>query len=98
MKYKDMKEILSEPVFHNTKIKIGGNVIKDEKFIHNGIYCIAHFLDENGTFLTLEGFKEVTKLKTNFLFFNGCKMAIKKWLKSQVWDCPQITGMTFLWH
>lgn len=74
-------ELLSEPILYNEKITIGNSVITLNRLINKGIYCIAHFLNDNGSFLTNEEFNRKYKMNINFLIFNGYKMSIKKYMQ-----------------
>ena len=43
----------SETVFYNKNMMIGNKVIKYTQWVDNGIYCIAHFTKEKGSFVLL---------------------------------------------
>ena len=78
-------ELLKEPVFYNENITIGKKIIKQEKLIEKGIYCIKHFLNRDGQFLSYNNF--VDKLGSNiagtidFVTFNGWIASIKQFIK-----------------
>lgn len=79
---KTLKELNSEPVFLNERINIKGNIVPYKILVEKGIYCITHFLKDNGDLLTLHEFNERYNINVNFLVFNCCKMAIKEYLKN----------------
>ena len=74
------EEIGAEPVFCNANILIGGNVIFYRNWIEKGVYNIWHFLNDNGCFLDFQSFKTKYRIQTNFITYNGCVMAIKKYI------------------
>ncbi|XP_076453470.1 uncharacterized protein LOC143288729 [Babylonia areolata] len=64
-------ELLAEPVFYNRRIQIGKTFIRGKTWIDKGICCIAHFLLENGHFISYEEFKRKYNVDINFLTFAG---------------------------
>ena len=79
---KNSGELLSEPVFYNNKIQIAKSPIKDRTCTNKGIFCIAHFLLENGQFMSYTRFKEKYELNINFVTFYGYRAAIANYLRS----------------
>ena len=78
---RNLSELLAEPVCYNENIKIGNKVIKHTNWIESGVYHIAHFLKDNGQFLTITEFKARFGLKVDFLTFNGCISSMKQYIK-----------------
>ena len=78
---KTIKELNSEPVFFNERINITDNIVPCKNLVEKGVYCVSHFLRDNGEFHTLKQFNEMYNINVNFLVFNCCKMAIKEYMK-----------------
>ena len=74
--------LLSEPVFDNKNMMIGNKMIKYTQWVDNGVYCIAHFIKENGRFRTLEEFNTKFGMTVDFLTFNSCTSSIKQYIKT----------------
>eukprot|EP00745_Piridium_sociabile_P023668 TRINITY_DN36_c0_g1_i6.p1 TRINITY_DN36_c0_g1~~TRINITY_DN36_c0_g1_i6.p1 ORF type:complete len:339 (+),score=19.34 TRINITY_DN36_c0_g1_i6:145-1017(+) len=62
-------------------MKINNEVIIQKEWITKGIYCIAHFLKDSGSFLTLPEFNNKYRMNVNFLTFYGCKMSLNEYIK-----------------
>ena len=77
MKPNSTSQRLSEPVFYNKDIMIGNKVIKYTQWVDNGVYCIAHFIKENGRFRTLAEFNATFAMTVNLFTFNSCTSSIK---------------------
>ena len=65
-------QLLSEPVFYNKNMMIGNKMIRYTQWADNGVYCITHFLKENGRFRTLAEFNTKFGMTVDFLTFNSC--------------------------
>ena len=75
------ENLLSEPIFHNDKIRIGGRVISEPQWFDRGVFRIAHFIDENGKFYDRNKFSEKYNVSAKILIYNGCMTSIKKRIK-----------------
>ena len=75
-------QLLSEPVFYNKNMMIGNKMIKYTQWVDNGVYCIAHFINENGRFRTLAEFNKKFGMTVDFLTFNSCTSSIKQYIKT----------------
>ena len=64
-------QLLSEHVFYNKNMMIGNKMIKYTQWVDNGVYCIAHFINENGRFRTLAEFNKKFGMTVDFLTFNS---------------------------
>ena len=79
-------------------------MIKYTRWVDNGVYCIAHFIKENGRFLTLAEFNTKFGMTVDFLTFNSCNSSIKSVQQSVIWSmCPwslafELVAWRFLWH
>ena len=73
IKPRTSSELLAEPVLFNENILIGGVCIKNLFWINHGVYCIGHFYNSDGSFLTFTEFKEKYNLNIDFITYNGCK-------------------------
>ena len=56
--------------------------IKYTQWVDNGVYCIAHFIKENGQFRTLAEFNTKFGMTVDFLTFNICTSSIKQYIKT----------------
>jgi len=74
-------EVVSEPLFCNDKILINKKPFCCRKWIKEGVYLIAHLLDENGNFMLYQAFRDKYNIHTDFLKYNGCVQAIKEYLR-----------------
>ena len=84
IKLRENDELLAEPIFYNEKFKVGHTTIKHKEWMEKGVYRIIDFIKHNGDFLTFQEFIQKYNIKTNFITFNGCVMAIKEYmLKTQ---------------
>lgn len=74
------EEILAEPICYNERIKVGKSVIKQKQWINRGIYCVGHFIKENGIFMTHEEFMSKYDININFLTYYGITNAMKVYI------------------
>ena len=81
MKPNSTSQLLSEPVLCNKNIMIGNKMIKYTQWVDNGVYCISHFIKENGRFRTLAEFNTKFDMTVDFLTFNSCTSSIKQYIK-----------------
>jgi len=70
------------------KITIGNDVIKLTGWIEKGVYCIAHFLNGNGSFMTDDEFNRIYNTNVNFLLHNRWKMSVKKYIEETELNMP----------
>ena len=82
VKSKNSNELLAEQVFYNKRIQIGEHYIVGKKWINKGIFCIAHFVSENGVLLSHEQFKEKYNLNIDFLVYASIKSAIRTYVRT----------------
>lgn len=75
-------ELLAEPVCYNKNIKLGNDIIRKHNWQEKRVYCIAHFLHDDGSFLRREEFNGKYGLNENFLFYAGVLKTIGKFIKS----------------
>ena len=61
---------------------IGNKMIKYTQWVDNGVYCIAHFIKENGRFRTLAEFNTKFGMTVDFFTFNSCTSSIKQYMKT----------------
>ena len=78
--YKSKEEAEATSFMYNTNIKIGKNVIKNQKLISSNIFAI-HQLKENNRFLSLEDLNEKLQTPLNFLEYNSIVNSVKIFLK-----------------
>ena len=81
MKPNSTSQLLSQPVFHNTRMMIGNKVIKYTQWVDNGVCCIAYFIKENGRFRTLSEFNTIFGMTVDFTL-NSCTSSIKQYIKT----------------
>ena len=74
-------EVLAEPICFKERIKVGNTFLAHSRWIAEGIYCVAHFLNEEGRLSSRMDFN--TKYDTNIdvVTYSGCKLVIKNVLK-----------------
>ena len=75
-------ELLSEHVIFNENVQIGGRVPPYTTWIDKSVYCIAHFLKNNGEFISQIDFNMKYGISVDFLRFQGCAKSIKKYIRS----------------
>ena len=51
-------------------------------WIDKGVYCVAHFLNEEGKILSHIDFQRKFDITIDFVAYSGCKLAIKKFLRN----------------
>ena len=78
---KNSCELLAEPVFYNNRIQIGKNCIQGKKLIDKGIFCIAHFLLENGCFMSYDQFTTKYDININFVTYTGYVSSLREYVK-----------------
>ena len=64
---------------------IGNKMIKYTQWVDNGVYCIPHFIKENGWFLTLAQFNAKFVMTVDFLTFNSCTSSIKQYYQDNTY-------------
>ena len=74
-------ELLAEPVFYNKRIQIGGKFIQGKQLVDKGIFCIAHFLRENGSFMSHTEFEAKYNITINFVTYNGYVSTLREYVK-----------------
>lgn len=75
-------ELLAEPICFNERMKIGKNVMTHKKWFENGVYCIGHFVNENGDFLSCDEFNEKFATNVDFLTYLGCRQTLRTYVRS----------------
>ncbi len=70
-------EILKNTLWFNDKIKVGGRCIYYRHWESKGVNFGGDLIDKNGNFLTLNAFKNIFNVHTNFLEYCGVLRAIK---------------------
>ena len=77
-KIKTSSELLTEPVFYNENIRIGGKLVWDQEWFDKEVFNISHFLNEEGKFYTYPEFCTKYNVNLKVMLFNGCISSIKK--------------------
>ena len=72
------EELVAEPLFYNDNIKVGNKTIFHKRWSEKGVYCISHLLH----FLDFEKFQTKYGLNVDFLSYNSCVQAVKKYIWS----------------
>ena len=72
-------ELVTEPLFYNDNIQVVNNTILYRRWIKKGASHISHLL--HGDCLCLEEFNTKYGLNTDFVTYNGCVQAVKKYIK-----------------
>ena len=74
----NIREVLNEPSVSTNEFKVGNTFLAHKSWIDKGIYCVAHFLNEEGRWLSHVDFNEKFDTSIDFVTYSGCKLAIKK--------------------
>lgn len=77
---KTNSEILAEKIYYNDKFTIGKNTFFYKEWFDKGIFCIGHFINNDGTFMSYNIFKEKYNVTVNFLTYAGCIEIFKKYI------------------
>ena len=76
------EELVTEPLFYtDINLQVGNNTMLHRRWIEKGVYRISHLSHEHGAFLCLEEFDMKYGLNTDFVTYNGCVQASKKYIK-----------------
>ena len=59
-------DILSQPIWHNEKIKIGGNPIFLNRWVKSEVFFINDFVTEEGNFLSFNEFQNRYNIRIIF--------------------------------
>ena len=70
------EEILSQPLWLNSEIKIGGKPVLYQHWAKTDVFFINDSLKNEGGFLSLEQFQDKYGIISNFLKYNGLLKAI----------------------
>ena len=94
-KLTNAREVLSEPICFNQRIRFGNTFLMHKHWIDKGVYCIARFLNEEGKKLINKqknnnlshiDFQRKFDITIDFVTYSGCKLAIKKFLRNSGFD------------
>ena len=80
------ENILSQPLWLNSDIKINKKSIALFKWINHGIFFVNDLLNDSGNFMKFEEFRNTYNIDTHFLQFSGIISAIPKSWKNLVKD------------
>ena len=83
---KDQHIILSQPIWYNNDLLIGGNTIFKQQWIEKEIFFINDLVDEDCNFLKTEEIRRQYNLNTHFLELNGILCAIPTPWKRAITD------------
>ena len=72
-------EFLAEPLFDNSKFKIGGKTFRFNDWIEKGIFTVNALVKENGSFMNMQEFILTYDFNPRFLDFLGCMNTVKKY-------------------
>ena len=72
----------AEPIFCNQNILVGNGIFffKEEKGLTKSCY-IKNLLNDNGTFMSFNSFKEKIGIKTDYMTYTECVQAIKSYIR-----------------
>ena len=76
---------MTEPVFYNNNIIIGGKYVFHSRWFDRGISQVSDFLNDEGGFLSLRDFQERFDLKVNFTEFYGILIASYQEISLKIW-------------
>ena len=83
---KNSAQLLTEPVFYNNRIQIGQHFALGKRWINQGVFCIGHFILENGNLISYDDFLEKFNARMDVVTFLGLKSAIKEYIRKS--DIP----------
>ena len=75
------KEPVTEPLLYNRNSQVKNKTILHRRWTENGICYISHLSHKHGAFLYPEKFNMKYGLNTDFLTYNSCVPAVKKYIK-----------------
>lgn len=77
------EEILSQPLWHNERIKIGGRPVFFTRCARANVFFINDLVREDGSLLSLAEFRNTYNIHINFLEFYGLLRAIpENWMRT----------------
>ena len=82
VKSKNSSQLLAEPVFYNNRIQIGHHFILGQRWINRGVFCIGHFVLENGDLISYEEFKQKFNVRMNVVTFFSLRSAIRQYART----------------
>ena len=65
------EDFLSQPLWFNPAVKVGGKSVNYNTFINKNIIFISDLINERGEFITLEEARNSLEINTNFIQYNG---------------------------
>lgn len=80
LKPKSWTQFLSQPLWYNNDIKVGGSCVFFKTWYKCGVRFVSDLFDENGDVFTYENFVQVYGVRTNFLDFRSVINATKQYL------------------
>jgi len=83
---RSVKELLAEPIYFNERFKMGKNTINHKPWFDKGAFCVGHFLNQNGDFMSHWEFTHKYDINVNFLTFQGCKQTIKTYVRKSAFE------------
>ena len=81
IKLDNPEEVVAEPIFFNENINVNDKLLKVVEWIEYGVYKICHFLNLDGSFMSLDEFVRKYHFRVNFLTYAGVICAIRKFLQ-----------------
>ena len=63
-------EVLSEPICFNQRIRIGNTFLMHKHWIDKCVYCVAHFLNEEGKILSHIDFQRKFDITIDFVTYS----------------------------
>lgn len=78
----DPSDLLAENFFYNENVKLGGKMICFKEWIEKGVCQIVDLVNQTGSFLSYEEFKNKYAIKTHFIEYSGCVQSIKKFIRT----------------
>ena len=69
IRLENSEELVAEPIFCNDNIRVGNRTVFQKSWIDNRVCYIKHILNENGTFMSFQSFKEKYRIKTHDIYW-----------------------------
>ena len=69
IRLENSEELVAEPVFCNGNIRVGNRTVFQKSWIDNRVCHVKHILNENGTFMSFQSFREKYRINTKYITY-----------------------------
>ena len=71
-------DLMESVIWYNDNIRVGKKTMYYRHWVKNGVLFVNDLIKENGTFLSLDEFRKIYNIRTNFLEYGAIINALKK--------------------